>query len=251
MSSSSATRWLFRSIPTAVLLLATAGCASPDYFVACAEERDSTGLPAVDTEFLTAFDPEASADGDRNHLCGSRRDDVFDNRFSPYLGGADSVDLIVEHFSNLRCPHCADFAAYSRALWQENPEIADRVRIYFHHLPSPGNEPFHAAAIAAGNEGMTRFFEMHDFIYSRIQVPLLFQDVRDYAQSGMGLDMAAFDEATMGGNPGGDATYALIDRDLAAAADACATSTPSVYVCGRLLYDWRDLEAVIRQYLDE
>ncbi len=251
MSSSGATRWLFRSVPTAALLLATAACASPDYFVACTEDHDSANLPTLDTEVLAAFDPDASADGERNRLCGARQDDVLDNRFSPYLGGADAVDLIVEHFSNLRCPHCADFAAYSRALWQDNPDIAARVRIYFHHLPSPGNEPFHAAAIAAGNQGMARFFDMHDFIYSRIQVPLLFQDVRDYAQSDMGLDMAAFDEATSGGNAQGDATWALINRDLAAADSACATSTPSVYVCGRLLYDWRDLEAVIRQYLDK
>jgi protein-disulfide isomerase len=191
-------------------------------------------------------------DAGPGELCPATAPDLFNNAYSPYIGGEETVDLEVVHFSYFRCPHCADFSELAHDVWQSNPEFMDRVRLYFHHYPFTGETAWkvHASTVAAHNQGLEHFWAMHDYIFAgALADPKVLYDpadLRDYAESTLGLNMIQFD-ADM---EDGSATYGFLEWDKAQGQAAGVSGTPKVFICGQKLGSWSGVEDAVNSYLD-
>ena len=62
--------------------------------------------------------------------------------------------------------------------------------------------------------------------------------------------MGEFEKSTTVNTDEGRATYDFISREREQAANLCVTYTPYVFVCGRQIADWRELEDLLMSYLD-
>jgi protein-disulfide isomerase len=221
------------------------------------------GLVAL--TFAGCRDPELPADWDSGagefdagvddagpgELCPPSAPDLFNNAYSPYMGGDESVDLEVVNFSYFRCPHCADFGHFSRKLWDDHPEFRNRVRLYFHHYPFTGETAWkvHASTVAAHNQGLEHFWAMHDYISDGALADdkVLYSpaDLRAYADEVLGLDMAQFDADMEDGSE----VYSFLEWDKAQGQAAGVSGTPKVFICGELLSNWNNLGEEIEDYL--
>ena len=165
-------------------------------------------------------------DAGPGELCAPDSPDLFNNAYSPYIGGTESVDLVVVNYGYFFCPHCETFAAQYHEAWATNDELMSRVRIYFHHYPFDNDASWemHAAAVAAYNQGMDAFWGLHDYICDDHED---IEDVLSYADEVLGLDMdqVAADMA----DPD---TKTFLEWDKSQAQAQGATGAPSVYICG-------------------
>jgi protein-disulfide isomerase len=191
-------------------------------------------------------------DAGPGELCPSDAPDLFNNAYSPYVGGEVEIDLEVVHFSYFRCPHCADFAQYTRELWETRPEYRNRVRLYFHHFPFTSETAWklHAATVAAHNQGLEHFWAMHDYIYDAAAaddpVQRSPEDLRAFAEDVLGLDMVQYDLDVEEGS----AVWGFLEWDKAQGQAAGVTGTPKVFVCGELLSGWSKLDDTVDAYLE-
>lgn len=236
--------------PTKVCWAAIFCLFSPLLICACQppKECDTTYEPSnIDTASLLRFDTDVDSFDNVNALCYPN-DTRFDNRFSPYKGGSVSVDLIVEHFSFFGCPHCADFAKYVDRMLS-NPQIENRVRFYFHHYMFTRYEMIHLGAFAASQQGMDKFWQMHDRLFATVNVEYTYQSLRDYAMFQLQLEMPLYDNLMSPATDLGSTAIAYLNEEKKIANANCIHSTPSVYICGELVHDWRDSEDIILKYL--
>jgi len=225
------------TLPLALAAAAAAtGCRSP--------EADEPWAP--DAGDFDAGDDDSGP----GELCQPGAPDLFNNAHSPYFGGEESVDLEVVGFSFFRCPHCADYAEWSREEWSTNEAYRDRVRVFFHHFPFSGeiNWQVHAATVAAANQGMDQFWAMHDYLYEGMnQSPAVTygpDELRAFADEVLGLDMAQYDADVQS-----DETYGFLQWDRAQLESLGYSSTPSIFVCGEKLSGWTSLGDVVDAYL--
>jgi protein-disulfide isomerase len=220
-----------------VLLVSTTGCRDP----LMGEESwtpDASGFDAA---------PDDAGPGE---LCPPGSENPFNNAYSNYCGGEESVDLAVVSFSYFRCPHCADLSELVRDVWADRPEFRQRVRFYYHHFPFENQTAWrlHACAEAAGRQGMEHFWAVHDLLYdgANADQPKIYSvdEVVAYVDDVLNLDMDQFDadresEAMM--------SFLVWDKSQGQAVGVAAT--PSVFVCGEKIY-WPNLEEVVDGYLD-
>lgn len=196
------------------------------------------------------FDAGAD-DAGPGELCPPSAPDLFNNAYSPHVGGSESIDLEVVQFSYFRCPHCADFAMYSRDLWDTKQAYQDRVRLYFHHFPfnSETGWKVHAATVAAHNQGLEHFWAMHDYIFDAAVAEDSVQrspdDLRAFAEDVLGLDMVQYDLDVEDGS----AAYGFLEWDKAQGQAAGIGGTPKVFICGELLSSWGKLDNTVDDYL--
>ena len=198
------------------------------------------------------FDASAEDDAGPGDLCGPDAPDLFDNAYSPYLGGEESVDLEVVDFSFAYCEHCAELAVSWKEIWDTRPDIRARVRLYYHHYPleylgQVGWEA-HASLVAVANQGMEPFWQLHDHLYQKLYdegVGMSPESIRTYADEVLHLDMAQYDA-----DFADEGTMAFVAWDKEQGQAAGVTGTPSVFVCGEKV-GWANLEDVIDSYLDE
>jgi protein-disulfide isomerase len=206
---------------------------------------DSTWVP--DAGDFDAGEDDAGP----GEICPPGSPDLFNNAYSPYKGGEVSVDLEVVNFSYFRCPHCADFADWSRELWETKPEYQERVRLYFHHYPFSGETAWklHAATVAAQNQGMENFWAMHDYIYDSAleSIHRTPDDLRAFAEDELGLDMDQYDQDVADDSP----VYGFLEWDKAQGQSAGVSGTPKVFICGQMLSSWGKLETTVDGYLAE
>jgi hypothetical protein len=123
----------------------------------------------VDTDQFVIFDTNEDNSPTFANKCKGVNAKKFINKFNPYIGGTQSVDVVVVTYSFFKCPHCAEFAELSKKIWNENPEIMKHARLYFHNFPFNGvvnSWQIHAAAYAAGLQKMNYFWKMHNYIYN-------------------------------------------------------------------------------------
>ncbi len=174
---------------------------------------------------------------------------LFNNAHSPYLGGDDSVALEVIHFSSFHCPYCAQFADYSRALFQRRPDFQRRVRLYFHHFPYSTETTWkqHMASRAAANQGMEHFWAMHDYIYDGLRNSSeerpSSEDLVAFARDELKLDMARFNA-----DMDSDQTISYLKWDIDQGRSVSIVGTPTIIVCGQFV-DRLHLEQLIDLYL--
>ncbi len=162
---------------------------------------------------------------------------------SPAKGGTERVDVVVNVFSSLVCPHCAALAETLDVLWKRS-SWNSRVRLYFRHMPV--SLELHAATVAAFNQREEAFWALQDEIYYRLRENgdyMSMDEVRTYAAETLGLDMAQFESDLVS-----DETAARLqtDRDIGEALSV--TGTPSVFVCDEKI-PTSDLETVVSEYL--
>lgn len=209
------------------------GCRPPndDYW-----EPDASGFDAsVDDAGPGAACPEGSPD-------------LFNNAYNPYMGGDEAVDLEVVDISFFKCPHCAEFAQLWNEVWATRPDIRARVRLYYHHYPFDYQASWevHAATVAAGNQGMEHFWQLHDYIYDGAYydaVQYNLDEIRAYCADVLQLEMTQF-EADLA-DP---YTYSFLAWDKEQAQAAGVGGTPSVFICGEKI-SWGSVEAEIDAHL--
>jgi protein-disulfide isomerase len=160
------------------------------------------------------------------------------------LGPANAPVTIVE-FSDFECPYCARVVPTIKKIATAYP---DQVRIVYRHLPLS----FHAqaklasqASICADQQG--QFWAFHDRLFEK-QKEMQRENLLAHA-SELELDMATFETCI-------DApeTIALVDADMAAAAEIGATGTPAFYINGIMLsgaQPFENFEAVIDEELKQ
>jgi hypothetical protein len=241
------------ALPLGILIwVISAGCAEERFVCNQSPCNSEVEIPTLNTTGLIQFETPPSATPADFGLCGNGGP-LFDNRFSPYRGGSQSVDLVVEHYSALHCPHCAHFAVYVDELLKSRPEIDARVRFYFHHYPFNDYWHYHMAAFAISQQSMEKFWQFHDILYRYTGVYFDYLALRDLAMYQLDVDMTAYDAATStassDANAPGNRARAFLEWEKSNARAHCVTCTPAVYLCGHLVDDWQDLENRILKYL--
>ena len=166
---------------------------------------------------------------------------VFDFRLegTPVRGNVDAPVTVVE-FGDFQCPFCA------RSLSTLEDILAvyeGKVRLFYKHLPLP----FHTearlaaeAAEAANQQG--KFWEMHDLLYSDPRA-IDRERILGFARE-IGLDLDKFQADWAGAQ-----TRSVVDGDLAEAEKIGVNGTPTFFVNGRRLPNYR--KESFRRAIDE
>ena len=234
-----AARLVTRSALLALALVAAASC------------RDPYVEPAADIPDAGEFDAGGEDDAGPGELCPAGSPDLFNDAYSHYIGGEDSVDLVVSNFSYFRCPHCAHFAEMSDEIWAARPEFRSRVRLYYHHYPFDNTTSWqlHAAAEAAGRQGMENFWAVHDLLYGGMNAEpqhlYSVEEVIEFVDQELDLDMEQFHADRQS-----DEVLAFLAWDKSQAQAAGVTGTPSVFICGEKI-SWSSIEDIVDGYLSE
>ena len=161
----------------------------------------------------------------------------------PSRGNASAAITIIE-FSDFQCPYCQ---RVSPTLKRVQEKYGDRVRVVWKDFPLTEIHPqaFKAAEAAhcAGDQG--RFWDFHDTLFAN-QRALEIADLKRYA-SDLSLDTAVFAACL------DTSKYAERVRTGVAAGNRLGvTSTPTVYVNGRVLagaYPYETFVAIIDEEL--
>jgi protein-disulfide isomerase len=161
----------------------------------------------------------------------------------PSVGPADAPITIVE-FSDFQCPYCARAGAIVKQIHERYPS---QVRFVYRHLPLERIHPQArgAAEASACADAQGRFWDFHDKLFAN-QRALAAADLQGYAKE-LGLDTQAFEQCVSERK-----FRSLVDRDLAAAAEAASDSgkrglgTPAFFVNGILLSGARPVEEFYR-----
>lgn len=150
-------------------------------------------------------------------------------------------------FSDFECPGCRAFAAFFEA--EVRPALGDRLRIVYKHYPlnracNPGlsvdvhadaceaSETAEAARRLGGNEA---FWKMHDALFQS-------QDSFGQAPWASLARKAGFDPAAVAGQIAAHAHRDRIVEDAELGKRLGLNSTPTVYLDGRKMEDWRRLD---------
>jgi protein-disulfide isomerase len=158
----------------------------------------------------------------------------------PVRGPASAPITIVE-FSDYQCPFCA---RVNPTLEQVRKTYGDQVKIVFKDFPLP-NHPQAPKASEAGHcaNEQGKYWELHDLMFAN-QRALNVPDLKQYA-SGLGLDMAKFNQCLDSGKHAG-----LVASGLAQGESMGVNSTPTLYINGRVLIGAQPFEA-FKQIIDE
>ncbi|MCL4238260.1 MAG: thioredoxin domain-containing protein [Anaerolineae bacterium] len=157
------------------------------------------------------------------------------------LGSADAPTL-VENFSSFACPHCRDFHK-EQFLTLLDAIAAGEVQFVFIPVAHIGWGAREAgkAALCAGEQGQA--WTMVDVLYDwqRRFVTSTFdaRRVRKGAEA-LGLDMAAFDSCMRG-----SAVQDVLDRARAEFERRGLTGTPSFFINGQKVQDYREFDALV------
>jgi hypothetical protein len=237
---------LLRRSPTSALRVAALGLLP---ILAVAGCRD----PLLDDEYWTPdasdFDASIVDDAGPGELCPPGTENLFNNAYSHYLGGEESVELAVSNFSYFRCPHCAHFAELSHGIWAAREDFRKRVRLYFHHFPFDNLTAWqlHACAEAAGRQGMENFWAVHDLIYDGMNAESVkvysIDEIVAFVDDVLNLDMDQFNA-----DRESDVMLSFLVWDKSQGQAVGVSGTPSVFVCGQKI-GWSSVEEVVAGYL--
>lgn len=145
---------------------------------------------------------------------------------APIRGKADApVTLVL--FSDFECPWCSKLEPVLAELLAQNPNT---LRIAFKQLPLPTHQQAESAALAAiAAHKQGKFWEMHDALF---QNTTWTANTVDETALRVGLNMEQY--RTDLANP---QTKAQLTKDKNDAQIADVTSTPSIFINGRLVRD--------------
>ncbi|MAI26708.1 MAG: thioredoxin domain-containing protein [Myxococcota bacterium] len=140
--------------------------------------------------------------------------------------GPENAPVTIVEFSDFECPYCSRVVPTIKQIAAQYP---DQVRIVYRHLPLS----FHANAKLASQASLCadqqdQFWAFHDLLFEK-QKEMKRENLMAHATA-LNLDMAAFESCI-----DSPETVALVDADIAAAAEIGATGTPAFYVNGIML----------------
>jgi len=210
--------------------------------------------PLLDDEYWTPdasdFDASIEDDAGPGELCPAGTENLFNEAYSSYIGGEESVELSVTNFSYFRCPHCAHFAELVHEIWADREDFRKHVRLYFHHFPFDNQTAWqiHACAEAAGRQGMENFWAVHDLLYGGMnadpQKVYSVDEVVEFVDDALNLDMDQFNA-----DRESDVMMSFLSWDKSQAQAVGVSGTPSVFVCGEKI-GWSGLEEIVNGYLN-
>ena len=159
----------------------------------------------------------------------------------PALGNANAPVTLVE-YSDFQCPFCLRVVPTIKEL---RAKYGDKVRIVWKDFPLTQIHPQAFLAAQAGNcaRDQGKFWEYHDRLFANQQA-LQADALKKYAADA-GLDSAAFNACLDGSK-----FEARVEEALGAGARLGITSTPTVYVNGRLINGAQPIE-VFQAVIDE
>lgn len=153
------------------------------------------------------------------------RTEVTIAEHDPARGPKDAPITIIE-FSEYQCPFCARVTPTLKGLEQK---YGGKVRIVYKDFPLQNHAQAPKAAEAAhcaGDQG--KYWELHDRMFAnqqQLQVPQLKQHA-----AAIGLDQAKFDQCLDSGKHA-----AIVQEDVAYGNQMGVSSTPTLYINGRLV----------------
>jgi protein-disulfide isomerase len=163
---------------------------------------------------------------------------VIDIAGRPAKGSASAPVTIVE-FGDFQCPRCA--TAF-KTLEEVAKTYGDKVRIVARHFPL--EQHLHALKAAEASEAANeqgKFWEYAALLYANQQT-LSVDKLKEYATQ-VGLDRAKFDAALDSGR-----FAPSVSRDAADGLRIAISSTPAIFVNGKLLFD--DSMASVKAAID-
>jgi protein-disulfide isomerase len=208
--------------------------------------------PAAPTDYdpdAGEFDASINDDAGLGPLCPEGSPDPFNNAYSPYEGGEQSVDLVVNEVAFAYCDHCAEFAVMWNEMFARRDDVRARVRVYYHHFPLNGPEIYwqaHAAMVAVSKQGNAPFWQLYDALYQKLydeEIGMSPESIRAFADEELHLDMAQYDA-----DYADPETMAFVEWDKAQGEAADVGGTPSIFVCGEKI-SWSHIEEVIDEYM--
>jgi protein-disulfide isomerase len=160
------------------------------------------------------------------------------------LGAADApVQVLL--FSDFQCPVCKDFADnYEPQIITQFVDTG-RIRLEYHHYliidyNQGGNESRDAAEASECASDQGQFWNFHDLLYANqgAEASGAFEPRRlKAAAASLGLDTATFDQCFDSNRHAGDVT-----ADEALAAQYGVQGTPTIFINGGVMTDFRDLD---------
>ncbi len=150
---------------------------------------------------------------------------------NPALGPADAPVTVVS-FSDFECPHCLDLYQIVKRIHPHYPQV----RFVFKDFPITQIHPWAMTAALAGRcaymQNPAAFWTVHDAIFdnqAQISADNAWGEMLDFARKA-GLDLSAF-RACMSSS----AAKAAVDANLADGKAVGVTSTPTIFVDGRMI----------------
>lgn len=175
-------------------------------------------------------------DGVETHYAGLERG--FTGQGFARLGRPDAP-ILIEDFSSYACPHCRTFheEQFENLLDEIAAGEIQFVMIPIAHIGS-GARNAARGAVCAGEQG--KFWEMHDtlFYWQDKYLTSVFDERRiRLGAENLGLDIQAFDDCMASNRPDAvidEARREFDRRDL--------TGTPSLFINGQKVRDYREIE---------
>jgi len=145
-----------------------------------------------------------------------------------YKGGLDAKVTIVE-FSDFQCPYCTKA---NKTLKQLSAIYGDKIKIVYKHYPLTSIHPVAPkaaeASICAQNQGMDKFWALHDEMFDNAR-GLSLGIIKDQAKA-LGLDVEKFNSCLTSGK------YASqVSADLKEGTSLGVASTPAFFINGRFI----------------
>jgi protein-disulfide isomerase len=157
------------------------------------------------------------------------------------MGNPDALVSVVE-WGDYQCPGCGIFAREVEPRLIEEYVTPGDITFEFRDFSFLGPESFRAAEAAACAADQNAFWRFHETIYlnQRGENMNAFSDdrLKQMAQD-LSLDTAAFNACLDSGEK-----RAAVDASAAAAREEGITSTPSIFINGTKIDDWRNWETV-------
>lgn len=149
--------------------------------------------------------------------------------------GVPTAKVTVEEFADFQCPSCAVAHPVMKEI-QSSFAGNNNVRFVFRHYPLPMHDKSYDAASvveAAGMQGGPKFWAMMDQLMMNQQAwanSSTYRELwKDYATK-IGLDVAKWEA-----DAAGVAAKGRVDLDIQRARGVGVSSTPSVYINGKLI----------------
>lgn len=141
--------------------------------------------------------------------------------------GKEDAGIVIVEFSDFSCPYCAQMVSPLQQLTQKYP---DQIAVVYRHLPRPGSSYSYRAAVAAEcGSRQNMFMQVRETIFENLRNAS--DRSFDYLANFLGMpDPTAFENCL------NDADISkVIDEDVAAAASAGISATPTLVVNDRVL----------------
>ena len=155
--------------------------------------------------------------------------------------GETSAPVIITAWEDFQCPVCK--AANTSVLSQIIEEYVDsgKAQLQYRYFSFLGDESVRAAEAAEAAAAQGKFWEYHDalFTYQGAENSGAFSDDRltQLAQL-VGLDVPAFEASLDSGEYEG-----VVQAELDEGRDRGVTGTPTFFINGERVDDWRDIDA--------